>query len=169
MLQFARQQNQNFQKEDMRELIIHTISLVKTIMMQDRIEIVVDIETDIPEVSCRSRQIQQVIMNLITNARDALNDKYHDNNQNKKIELKGKTINKSNLKWFQISIRDNGTGIPDNIKDSIFDPFFTTKGMDHGTGLGLSISYGIIKEHKGNLFLETEEGESTTFYVELPL
>ena len=138
-------------------------------MMHDQIEFEVNIEKDIPEVSCRSRQIQQVIMNIITNARDSLNDKYKGYDQNKIVKLQCKRIIKDESDWVQISVKDNGNGISENVRDNIFDPFFTTKSRDQGTGLGLSISYGIIKDHNGNMYFETEVGENTTFYIELPL
>ena len=69
---------------------------------------------------------------------------------------------------IQITIFDNGPGIPDNIKDKIFQPFFTTKPTGQGTGLGLSLSYDIVKAHGGELKVESEEGEGTKFIIELP-
>ena len=68
-----------------------------------------------------------------------------------------------------ISVRDNGTGIPENVKDKIFHPFFTTKPTGEGTGLGLSLSYDIIKTHGGEIKVESKEGEGTEFTIELPV
>jgi signal transduction histidine kinase len=76
------------------------------------------------------------------------------------------SINDDNV---QIKIQDNGTGIPEENLSNIFEPFFTTKPVGHGTGLGLSVSYGIIKEHKGKIEVESEVGVGTTFTVTLPV
>jgi two-component system, NtrC family, sensor kinase len=70
---------------------------------------------------------------------------------------------------IEVSVKDNGSGIPQKIVDKIFQPFFTTKPTGQGTGLGLSLSYDIVKAHGGELKLETKEGESTTFIIQLPL
>ena len=168
LLQFSRHQKQSFRNESIEEIIRHTVTLIGTIMKHDQIELVVDIEKDLPEINCRGQQIQQVLMNLLTNARDTLNDKYPGYDQYKIIKLKCSKIYENGDEWVRISIKDNGNGIPENVRESIFDPFFTTKGRDEGSGLGLSISYGITKEHKGRLYYETEEGKYTEFFVELP-
>ncbi|HPJ21126.1 MAG TPA: PAS domain S-box protein [Clostridia bacterium] len=169
LLQFSRQKNQSFQQADIKDIITHTDTLIRTIMMHDQIELTIDVERNLPGILCRSGEIQQVLMNLLTNARDALNDKYKGYDSSKTIRLVCKKITRSDGAWIQISIRDNGVGISEDLKDSIFDPFFTTKGRDEGTGLGLSISYGIIKDHGGNLYYESEVGYYTTFYIELPV
>ncbi|WP_317045672.1 sensor histidine kinase [Algoriphagus aquimarinus] len=69
----------------------------------------------------------------------------------------------------EISVKDNGSGIPDHIKEKIFQPFFTTKPTGSGTGLGLSLSYDIVKAHGGELKVESKEGEGTTLFIQLPL
>ena len=74
------------------------------------------------------------------------------------------------LRWVEIRVQDNGTGIPDNIKEKIFQPFFTTKPTGEGTGLGLSLSYDIVtKGHNGTIEVESVEGEGATFIVKLPI
>ena len=72
-------------------------------------------------------------------------------------------------KGIQISVTDNGSGIPDNIKEKIFQPFFTTKPTGSGTGLGLSLSYDIVKAHGGEIKVQTKEGEGTEFIIQLPV
>jgi signal transduction histidine kinase len=76
---------------------------------------------------------------------------------------------KSQVKSIEISVKDNGDGIPDNIKEKIFQPFFTTKPTGSGTGLGLSLSYDIINAHGGELKVETKEGEGSKFILKLPI
>lgn len=131
----------------------------------------------LPLVECYSAQINQVFMNILTNAIDALQQKY----------LPGKEMSAQNLlcehtipqivieteqihESVRISIADNGSGIPENIQNRIFDPFFTTKPVGSGTGLGLSVSYQIVVEkHQGNLFCHSEPGKGTEFVIILPL
>jgi signal transduction histidine kinase len=113
---------------------------------------------DIPEIECYPGQLNQVFMNILSNAIDAIDDKGTI------------TINTliSNGK-IQISIKDTGKGIPENIKSKIFEPFFTTKEVGHGTGLGLSISHGIIEKHKGTIKIKSENGKGSEFIISLPI
>jgi signal transduction histidine kinase len=132
---------------------------------------------ELPQVECYSAQINQVFMNLLANAIDALKHKYHGvngNNLNKlpvheipRMTIRTEVTNSESVK---IIIADNGTGIPDNIKQRIFDPFFTTKSVGSGTGLGLSVSYQIVVEkHRGNLSCNSQSGEGSEFIIELPI
>jgi two-component system NtrC family sensor kinase len=130
----------------------------------------------LPFVQCNAGEINQVLMNILGNAIDALNEQaernlMHDliiNNQTKyQIKITTKAINSD---WISISIQDNGTGICQGIKSKIFDPFFTTKPVGQGTGLGLSISYKIITEkHNGRLLCLSEPGKGTEFLIEIPV
>ncbi len=70
--------------------------------------------------------------------------------------------------WVDISVKDNGSGVPDSVREKIFQPFFTTKPTGHGTGLGLSLSYDIVKAHNGELSLQSKDGEGATFILSLP-
>jgi signal transduction histidine kinase len=97
-------------------------------------------------------------MNILSNAVDAIDDKGT-------ITLKT-SISKGII---QISIKDTGPGIPENIREKIFDPFYTTKGVGKGTGLGLSISQSIIEKHKGNISVKSETGKGTEFIISIPV
>jgi len=110
----------------------------------------------LPLILADSGQIQQVIMNFLTNSIQSI------------IE-NGEIIIKTSAKQdhVEISISDNGCGIPDENLDKVFDPFFTTKEQGKGTGLGLSISYGIIKRHSGSIEVQSEAGKGTTFTIKL--
>jgi signal transduction histidine kinase len=131
---------------------------------------------DLPFIQCHAGQINQVLMNLFSNAIDALNEKaeqqsirdFSINNQTAyQIKIKTKAIN---LDWISISIQDNGSGICEAVKSKIFDPFFTTKPVGKGTGLGLSISYKIITDkHNGRLLCLSEPGKGTEFRTEIPV
>lgn len=114
---------------------------------------------DIPEIICYPGKLNQVFMNIISNAVDAMNE----NGGQIVITTTG------NQSHVFISIRDNGKGIPQEIIERIFEPFFTTKDVGKGTGLGLSISYGIIQKHKGDIKVTSEIGEGSEFLITLPI
>ncbi|MCK5129362.1 MAG: PAS domain S-box protein, partial [Clostridiales bacterium] len=169
LLQFSRHEKHSFTKMNVKDMIEQTLSLIKTIIKRDQINLKIELSENLPNIMCRGQQIQQILMNLLTNARDAVNLRYKEYNDNKIIRLTCKTINKSNMPYVQIMVEDHGYGILESVQDKIFDPFFTTKQRDEGTGLGLSISYGIAKEHSGELSFKTKERTYTRFYLELPI
>jgi signal transduction histidine kinase len=129
-----------------------------------------DFDETIGNISIIPQDIGRVILNLITNAFYAVDEKkksasagYRDGNYEPTIFV---TTRKEGDKVL-ISVQDNGKGIPQNIMDKIFQPFFTTKPTGQGTGLGLSLAYDIVKAHGGNLTVSTEEGNGSTFKIEL--
>lgn len=117
---------------------------------------------DLPESLCYPAQLNQLFMNILSNAADALLE----------TEIKAKQIviqtNVDDCKQICIHIQDNGMGISPKIKDRIFDPFFTTKPTGKGTGLGLSISHQIIEKHRGTIEVSSELGKGTAFVIKLP-
>ena len=128
---------------------------------------------DIPLVQCYASQLNQVFMNIISNAIDVLKQRQENlsttelKNNPSQIIIRTKTINNN---WVQISIKDNGMGINPEVKQRIFDPFFTTKPVGEGTGLGLSISYQIVVEkHGGVLDCISAPGKGTEFIIEIPI
>lgn len=169
LLQFSRKGKQDYSYARPEDIISRAASLMDTVFKKDQIDLQLDIPEGLPNISCRSQQIQQVIMNLMINARDALNEKYLEYNANKIIKLNCATIQKEQKQSLRITIEDHGNGIPELIQEKMFDQFFTTKDIEKGTGLGLTISMRIIKEHHGELTFETKEGSFTRFYVDLPV
>jgi PAS domain S-box-containing protein len=169
LLQFSRQEKQSHSYASIYDIIGQTISLVKTIIKKDQITLDIQLDEGLPEIKCRSQQIQQVIMNLLTNAKDALNEKYPGFDENKVIRLRGSSCMSDNRRWLRLTVQDYGAGIPQELGERIFEPFFSTKPKESGTGLGLSISYGIVSEHHGRLAFESEAGRGTTFILELPV
>ena len=170
LLQLSRTGSKQFYPCKIEEVINKLLSLVTIILKRDQIEIELNIADHLPKVECREQELQQVILNLIVNAKDALNLKYQGYHKDKRIILtvaEAKLIN--GYPGIRITIEDHGGGIAEDIRIKIFDPFFTTKSRADGTGLGLSISYGIIKDHKGVLSFDTKEGEYTRFYIDLPI
>jgi signal transduction histidine kinase len=112
----------------------------------------------IPLIECYPGQLNQVFMNILSNAIDAIDDKG--------------TISINTYiseEYVRISIKDSGHGIPQNLKEKIFDPFFTTKGVGKGTGLGLSISQSIIEKHNGRIEVKSKSGKGTEFIIILPV
>ncbi len=131
------------------------------------IDIVMNLLPDLTKVYGDAIRLEQVFMNLITNARNAVDENGRDE---KRIELH--TYNgdgESGGKFIVAEVRDNGTGIPENIRDKIFQPFYTTNEPGKGTGLGLSLSNKIIEEHNGMIEVESEVGAGTVFKVMLPV
>ena len=129
-------------------------------------ELKTDFDDNLGKVNVIPQDMGRVILNLITNAFYAVNDK-KQNNENFKPIVAVSTKRMDN--HFMISVSDNGNGIPEKVKKKIFQPFFTTKPTGQGTGLGLSMSYDIVtKGHGGKLMVETTENKGTTFIIELP-
>ena len=169
LLQFSRQEKQTHSYAAIYDIVNQTISLIKTIIKKDQIELDVVLDDNLPEIKCRSQQIQQVLMNLLTNARDALNEKYPEYNEDKIIKVRCSHYFKDSRRWLKLTVEDHGNGIPTELQDKIFEPFFSTKPKEKGTGLGLSISFGIVKDHHGKISIETKEGLYTRFILDLPV
>lgn len=130
-------------------------------------EMEVLLDSNLPDVMCYPGPFNEVVLNLIVNAADAIKEQLASNDSEQKGKITIATLNKES--FAEIRISDTGGGIPQAIQEKIFDPFFTTKDVGKGTGQGLSLSYRIIKErHKGELFFETEAGKGTTFILQLP-
>lgn len=125
-----------------------------------------EFDLEIPLIRFQAGDINQVILNLIVNAAQAIADKNRESNEKGRILIKTERIEG----YARVSISDTGGGIPEEVRASIFDPFFTTKEVGVGTGQGLFIAHSIVEQkHEGRLWFESEIGEGTTFHLELPL
>lgn len=169
LLTFARHEKQSHSPAFVSDIVSSVLSLIQAVMRHDQIDLRIDIPEDLPSIKCRSQQIQQVLMNLLTNARDALNEKYPRYDAEKVLRVSAQLVDKQSGRFIRTTVEDSGTGIAAEIRDRIFDPFFTTKPKGTGTGLGLSISYGIVKGHKGELTVESEPGKYARFHIDLPV
>lgn len=169
LLTFARQDEPEFEPSDVLPVITDTLMLINAAMRHDYIAVSVELPDSLPHVSCRPNQIKQVVMNLLANARDAVNQRYGEARDAKQIKLKASSVERGGRREVIISVEDNGHGIDREIIERVFDPFFTTKEVGKGTGLGLSVSHGIIREHRGELRVESVPGESCCFTIELPV
>jgi len=169
LLSFSRYEQRQRELADLAATVETTLSLTRSLMHKDNIEVVKNISQGIPSVHCHRQQIQQVIMNLLTNARDALNHLHKEAGRQKSITVELSSFVNDDAPWVRMTVADNGPGIEMAIQERIFDPFFTSKTRDKGTGLGLSISHGIVEEHSGRLWFETESGKGTSFHMDLPV
>ena len=142
------------------EVIDQSLSLMREQLKLRSIEVVLDLDPSNPVVMANAIRLEQVFMNLLTNARDALAE-----TQNKVIKI-GSRIESGSV---VVAFEDTGPGVPPELAHRIFDPFFTTKDVGAGTGLALSIAYGIVKDHEGSIRLDNRPGEGATFVIELPL
>ncbi|MDM8517009.1 ATP-binding protein [Desulfobacterales bacterium HSG16] len=169
LLAFARCEKESHSAAKISDILESTLSLIRTLIRHDQIILETDVSNDLPAIKCMNRQIQQVFMNLVTNARDALNERYPVYDENKIISLSAYLFEKKGKEWIRTTVEDHGIGIAPEARERMFDPFFTTKPRDKGTGLGLSISYGIVREHGGELHVESVQSNYTRFHMDLPV
>ena len=153
---FSRLDEGEVKSVDLHEGLNSTLLLLNN-EIKNRIQVIKDYG-ELPKVECHPGHINQVFMNLLLNAIQAIEGEG-------KIWINTKTLDG----YVEITIRDSGQGIPEDIKNRVFDPFFTTKPVGRGTGLGLSISYGIIKNHQGEISVDSESGKGTAFHIKLPV
>ncbi|EQA43438.1 PAS domain S-box protein [Leptospira broomii serovar Hurstbridge str. 5399] len=151
-----------------------SVQLLLPFLLKDGISVenlssLIDVQNEIPYVFAEPQRLKQVFLNLITNARDSLNEKYPSADVRKKLRFSQSIILKDGVRSVKITVEDAGTGIKKENLTRIFDPFFTTKPTSVGTGLGLSISYDIVKDLGGEIEFETEEREYARFHVILPV
>jgi len=168
LLSFARHDKQTYNPARMCDIVESSLSLIRALLRLDQIALEVDVPEDLPEIKCRSQQIQQVIMNLLTNAHDAQNEKCKGFDDNKRVAITAHTLDKDGHQWIRTTVEDCGAGMTEEVRQRMFEPFYTTKPRDKGTGLGLSISHGIVTNHGGELVVESKVGEYTRFHLDLP-
>jgi len=144
----------------LRQVIDQALSLMQEQLRLRKIEVTVDLGPEEPVVVGNPIQLEQVFINLLTNARDAMAD-----SPRKAIRISGSV----GSAVVEVAFADTGHGIPPGLERRVFDPFFTTKEVGKGTGLGLSITYGIVKEHGGTISVVSRPDEGTTFLIRLPL
>lgn len=161
LLRFGRRMETTQDMVNINTLLAETITFLENEAHYRDITIQSHYDINLPEITTDSNQLQQVFLNIIDNAIDAVG-------QSGKISVKT-SLAPDSAKEIRVRIEDNGPGIPKEVLARIFDPFFTTKRPDEGTGLGLSISYSIIEKLRGNIAVESEEGRGTTFTITLPI
>jgi signal transduction histidine kinase len=158
LLNFSRVSDARFSAVDLHQVLDDTIQLLEAQLHNTEIEVVRHYTESLPSLPGNAPKLQQVFMNLILNARDAMP---------RGGRLAISTAHEGG--WIAIRFADNGLGIAPEHLNRIYDPFFTTKQIGKGTGLGLAVSYGIIQDHGGEIVVESKAGEGTVFQINLPL
>jgi len=170
---FSRSDEAEFQTVNIHEGIESTLTILQHRLRANAgrptIEVIKDYD-ELPRVECYPGSLNQVFMNIIANAIDALEDVFnHEQTSTRQLAIAIHTSLIGN-DWVKISISDNAGGIPEHIKDNIFEPFFTTKPVNKGTGMGLSISHQIITvKHHGKLECVSSPGTGTEFVIQIPI
>lgn len=160
LLNFARVSEPLKTESDIQECIEEVLAVIEPQIGTENITVHRNFPADLPRIIIDSAKIKQVMMNLLLNARQAMPE-------GGKIQIRV-TVN-AEKRILTVAITDAGTGIAEKNIDRIFDPFFTTKGSGKGTGLGLSVSYGIVKQHGGEIEVDSKPGNGSTFKILLPL
>ena len=158
LLDFARQHQVEAQEIDLNQLINQVVDTECRHNRYRNVDIVLELEPDLPRIQADPDQIQAVIINLLTNAVDAMPE-------GGDISIRTREMSDNQI---QLEIEDEGQGISSHDQDKLFTPFYTTKPVGEGTGLGLSIVYGIIKMHRGHIYFHSHPGEGTVFTINLP-
>ena len=167
MREFGRRTEHAVEPVDLGTVIHRTFELFSQQLKVRNIEVTFDIPEGLPRVAAQSNPLEQVFMNLLLNARDAVEEHWGTRTRpgDKHIEIAARLDGP----YVAATVTDNGGGIAPEILGRIFEPFFTTKDVGKGTGLGLSISYGIVKDYGGDIVADTTPGQGARFTIRLPL
>jgi PAS domain S-box-containing protein len=168
LLAFARRESQIRTPTSVSEILTDSLTLVGAQLRKDAIKVDVELPVNLPKVLCVPQEIQQVFLNILSNARYALNERYPDSHDSKRLRIAAQLESNGNPRCVRISFVDNGTGIPRDMVDKVLNPFFSTKPKGKGTGLGLTICHEIMREHGGRLTIESVEAAHTTVNLDLP-
>lgn len=169
LLSFAREAKTEKAPARPYSLLGETLALLGRQLEKDAIILKVHVSHELPELVINSQQIMQVYLNIISNARYALNLKYPGRSGGKILEILGEQTAIDSRFYVHMVFHDCGVGIPPEEINKVMNPFFSTKPRGRGTGLGLSISHGIVTEHEGRFFIESKMGEFTKVHVFLPV
>jgi two-component system NtrC family sensor kinase len=162
LLAFSRRSKPQITEADLNEIVRTTLSLVSHKLEMGNTRVTLELATKLPAPRCDAAQIQQVVMNLLLNAAEAVQGEGGG-----RVSIATHSVGDGSA--VALEVADNGEGIPDDHVHKIFDPFFTTKAEGKGVGLGLAVAYGIVRAHGGEITVESRAGEGTRFVVALPL
>ena len=145
---------------DLNEVIQKTLTILQHQPLFQNVQIIRELNPDLPPIYGNAIRLNQVVMNIVVNAVQAMDG-------NGRVHITSRT--RANQDINEITIQDSGPGIDNDLLEKIFDPFFTTKATGEGTGLGLSVSYAIVKEHKGSIRVMSSPETGTTFTLRFPV
>ncbi len=161
LLSFARRHQPERKLSNINELVEAAVEFLAYQLRTSNIEIVTRLDSTLPKTMVDPHQVQQVFLNVVNNARQAIEAHQPKGRIQITTQVQGRNI--------RVTFQDNGPGIPESHLSKVFDPFFTTKEVGKGTGLGLSLCYGIIREHGGTITVRSQPGEGASFVIELPV
>lgn len=162
LLFYARKRSPEYRQMDINEAVTRTLEMLEAELGKTNISLELRLTEGLPAVTADIDQLQQVILNLLTNAREAMPE-------GGKLVLSTSSVERNGQSFVEFKIKDSGSGISSADIDNLFDPFFTTKGESEGTGLGLYVCQNIIEAHGGTIKAESVEGGGATFIFQLPL
>ncbi len=163
--EFSRQAEAKSEPLDINVPIENALMIVGQQLLNDNISTMKNLTSDLPKILGDSSQLEQVFLNLISNARDAMETE----EGRRELTIQTNLVETKDHREIRVTISDTGKGIPKGILEKIYEPFFTTKDVKKGMGLGLSICYGIIEGHGGRIEVDSQEGRETTFRIFLPV
>jgi signal transduction histidine kinase len=161
LLAFSRQSKMEPKRLSLNRLIEQTLFLNSNLLKMDGVKVETKLDPGLPDLLGSEDQLQQVFMNLVSNASEAMGA------DGGVLAIETRHLLREDR--LQINFKDSGCGIPEENYPKLFEPFFTTKKKGKGVGLGLSVAYGIVREHEGSIYVKSEMGRGTTFQVKLPL
>jgi PAS domain S-box-containing protein len=168
LLDFSRHRVEEPEPVDGGALLDDCLELVQHQLLKDHVIIEKSMEKNLPLTFCNRSQVQQVFLNVISNSRYALNEKYRGHHPDKKLRFDISLVQHTNTPYVRFTMTDYGTGIEHHLINRVFDPFFSTKPNGEGTGLGLSISYGLIRDNGGYMRIKSLLNEYTAIIIDLP-
>jgi len=164
---FARQSEPVLSRVKINDPVNDVFKVLGHQLKVHEVEVDLDLDPDIPDILAEHNRLEQVFINLVSNAIDAMDekDKRPDiSDKEKRLTIKSFAENEH----VCVKVTDTGIGMSEEVKNKIFEPFYTTKKVGKGTGLGVSISYGIVNDYKGDIEIESEVGKGTTFIIKFP-
>jgi PAS domain S-box-containing protein len=172
LLAFSRRSQVEMKRVHINNVVAKIEKMLRR-LIEERIELIVDLDPNVQPILADTIQIEQVLMNLAVNARDAMPSGGQLEIETKLIAkgelIDSERVNDPSRQYVQLVVRDNGTGMTDDVLSHIFEPFFTTKETGKGTGLGLAVVYGIVQQNKGSIRVESRVGIGTTFKLYFPV
>ncbi|MFH0957511.1 MAG: ATP-binding protein [Pseudomonadota bacterium] len=168
--EFGRKTDETTQLLDINEPVKKSASLLRSQLENHKIEFTLELEEDLPSIRGNSNRLEQVFINLIVNARDAILSKRQVDKKHESQVADDRVLVRSSMEddRITVTIADTGPGIPESLRSKIFEPFFTTKQSGHGTGLGLAISYSIVTDHNGSIEIVESQKPGTVFKIAFP-
>jgi C4-dicarboxylate-specific signal transduction histidine kinase len=167
MRDFARQSEVTRRRINVNDPIRDVFKVLGHQIKAHQIDLALELAPDLPDIMAEHNRLEQVFINLVTNAVDAMDERQKQSpppDYLKRLTIATRAVAGQVI----VTVTDNGIGIPETLKDKIFEPFFTTKAVGKGTGLGVSISYGIIQDYDGTISIDSAQGTGTTFELRFP-